>query len=134
MLFLQQQIEEQAAYVTDQLDEGTAADFLTYPSNGGLTEVESASLEKLRKDPILKSALRKIIADSAAGVLFELFNLIDGTIDPEEHLGEWSSISLVDTTEAITAPAEMLHDELYAKYGEWQELRPEKNWRLDSLE
>ena len=132
MLFLQQKIEENAEYIADELDKGNNTDFLTYPPNGGLTEKESLSLEKLKSDPNLKSALRKILADNSAGVLFELLNVIDGTADPDEKLGKWTEISFVDKTEDLAENADMLHDALYSKYWDWRKIRPNKDWKLDT--
>jgi hypothetical protein len=127
MLFLQQKIEESADYLADELEKGNSTDFLFYPPNRGLTKMEVSSLEKLKKDPILKSALRKILADNSAGVLFELLNVIDGTSDPDENLGKWTEISFVDKTDALAENTEMLHDELYSKYWDWKKIRPEKS-------
>ena len=132
MLFLQQKIEENAEYVADELEKGNSTDFLTYPPNGGLTEMEKSSLEKLKNDPILKGALRKVLADNSAGVLFELLNIIDGTSDPDENLGKWTEISFVDKTDELAENTEMLHDELYSKYWDWKKIRPNKNWKLDN--
>lgn len=131
MLFLQQKIEEKAANIVEQIEKGETTDFLTYPPNGGLTEEENLSLQKLKNDATFKNALRKILADNSAGVLFELLNVIDGTSDPDEELGEWSEISLVDKTDEIEENPEMLHNELYSKYWDWKEIRPNKNWMLD---
>lgn len=71
MIFLQQKIEENAEYIAKELANGISTDFLTYPPNRGLTETEKLSLEKIKNDPNLESALRKILADNSAGVLFE---------------------------------------------------------------
>jgi hypothetical protein len=134
MMFLQQRIEENAEFVAEELNKGTSADFVTYPPSGGLTESEKPSLEKLKNDPNLKSALRKILADNSARVLFELLNIIDGTSDPDENLGKWTEISFADKTEEIAGNAEMLHDKLYSKYWDWEKIRPTKNWKLDNFE
>ena len=132
MLFLHQKIEEDAEYVADELEKGNLTKFLTYPPNGGLTELEESSLNKLKNDPILKSALRKILADNSAGVLFELLNIIDGTSDPDENLGKWTEISFVNKTDELTENPEMLHDQLYSKYWDWKKIRPIKKWKLDN--
>lgn len=134
MIFLQQKIEENAEYIANELTNGNSTDFLTYPPNGGLTETEKSSLGKLKNDPNLESALRKILADNSAGVLFELLNLIDGTSDPDESIGKWTEISFVDKTDEIAENAEMLHDVLYSKYWDWKKIRPNKNWKLDNYE
>ena len=55
MLFLQQKIEENAEYISDELEKGSSTDFITYPPNGGLTEKENLSLNKLKNDPDLKA-------------------------------------------------------------------------------
>ena len=68
MIFLQQKIEENAEYIANELTNGDSTDFLTYPPNGGLTEAEESSLGKIKNDPNLESALRKILADNSAGV------------------------------------------------------------------
>jgi hypothetical protein len=44
MLFIQQKIEESADYLADELEKGNSPDFLSYPPNGGLTEMEVSSL------------------------------------------------------------------------------------------
>jgi hypothetical protein len=131
MLFLQQKIEENAEYIANEIINGSSTDFLTYPPNGGLTNSEIKALEKLQNNLNLESALRKILADNSAGVLFELLNIIDGTSDPDERLGKWTEISFVDKTEALDKSADMLHDELYSKYWEWKKIRPNKSWKLD---
>ena len=134
MIFLQQKIEENAEYVANELTNGNSTDFLTYPPNGGLTESEKLSLEKIKNDSTLESALRKVLADNSAGVLFELLNIIDGTSEPDENIGKWTEISIVDKTDEIAENAEMLHDELYSKYWDWKKIRPNKSWKLDNYE
>ncbi len=89
---------------------------MTYPPNGGLTEIEESSLERLKDDPILKSALRKILADNSAGVLFELLNVIDGTSDLDENFGKCTGISFVNKADELFKYGKMLYDELYSKY------------------
>jgi hypothetical protein len=79
LLSANQKIEENAEFVSVKIDQGGEMDFVTYPPNCGFTEQENLSLEKLKNDPHLKSALRKILADNSAGVLFDLFNILDGT-------------------------------------------------------
>jgi len=134
MITLHQKIEEYADYTTDKLDKGETSDLLAYPPNCGLTEKESLALGKLKSDPNLKNALRKIFANNSASVLFDLMNLLDGTTDPDENNGKWTEISFVDKTENIEENAEMLHDNFFATYRDWKEVRPNKNWKLDNLE
>ena len=66
--------------------------------------------------------------------LFELLNIIDGTSEPDENIGKWTEISIVDKTDEIAENAEMLHDELYSKYWDWKKIRPNKSWKLDNYE
>ncbi len=134
MLNLHQKIEEYAEQTSDNLDVGKTENLLVYPPNCGLTENEILSLEKLQSDPNLKSALRKILADNSAGVLFDLMNLVDGTTEPDDNLGEWTEIAFVDKTESIEENAEMLHDNFFATYWDWKKVRPNKKWKLDNLE
>lgn len=134
MMFLQQKIEDYADHFSEHLEKGIPEDFITYPPNGGLTEEEHLSLLELKGHPVLKSAMRKLMADNAAGVLFELMNLIDGTIYPDEELGEWTEISLVDRTDDIEDNEELFHDELYGKYWDWRDIRPDKSWKLDNYD
>ena len=131
MLFLQQKIEEHAEFSSEQLVTNSNTDFLTYPPNGGLTNNEILSLQKLKDDSILKSALRKVFANNSAGVIFDLLNVIDGTSDPDENLGKWTMVSIIDQTMDIEETGGMLHDDLYDKYWDWRNIRPKKGWKLD---
>ncbi|SFQ18957.1 hypothetical protein SAMN04515668_1316 [Hymenobacter arizonensis] len=78
----------------------------------------------------MKLALRKVLADCAANVVFDLLNLIDGTTDPKQ--GQWSEVVLVDKP-AYDEHREFLHDEFFGAYWDWQVIRPDKTWRLDLL-
>jgi hypothetical protein len=134
MLSLHQKIEKYATDTSKNLNNGEIKDLLVYPPNCGFNEKEIQSLNKIKDDPNLKSALRKILADNTAGVLFELMNLIDGTTDPDEDLGEWTEIAFVDKSEKIEENMDMLHDTFYSTYWDWKEIRPEKKWKLDNHE
>ena len=134
LLSANQKIEENAEFVSDRLDQGGEMDFVTYPPNCGFTEEENLSLEKLKNDPHLKSALRKILADNSAGVLFDLFNIIDGTSEPDEKFGKWTEICFVDKTDELAEDLDFLHDELGSVYWDWKELRPDKGWKLDTYD
>ena len=131
MLAIHQKIEKYADYVADKLNNGETTDLLTYPPNCELTDNEKQALEKLKNDQDLKSALRKILADNSAGVIFELMNYLDGTADPDENLGDWTEIAFVDRTEEIEPPNDMLHDNFYSTYWDWKEIRPNSDWTLD---
>ncbi|MCX2763124.1 hypothetical protein [Aquimarina muelleri] len=134
LLSANQKIEENAEYVSDRLVNGGEMDFVTYPPNCGFTQEENLSLEKLKNDPNLKSALRKILADNSASVLFDLFNIIDGTSEPDEKFGEWTEICFVDKTDELAEDLYFLHDKLGSAYWGWRELRPDKGWKPDIYE
>ncbi|TAJ05047.1 hypothetical protein DMA11_23655 [Marinilabiliaceae bacterium JC017] len=131
MITLHQKIEEYADVTSDLVLNGEIAENLTYPPNNGLTQSELKELEKLKNNKILKSALRKVFADNSAGVLFELMNLIDQTTDPDEDLGEWAGLSLIDFDEEIEENDEMLHDTFSESYWDWKEKRQNNDWQLD---
>ncbi len=134
MLTLHQKIEEYAESVSDNLNKGMTEDLFVYPPNCGLTEEENESLKKIKDDPILKRALRKILADNSAGVLFDLMNLIDGTTEPDKNLGNWTEISFVDKKNEMEENSEMLHDTFFSTYWDWKDIRPNKEWVLDQLD
>ena len=107
---------------------------LVYPPNNGFTVKEMNYANKLitnGEDGL--NALRKILADSIACGLFELFNLIDGTSDPEKDSWEKDGISLIDKDGSIEDNNEMLHDALFEKYWDWKKSRKQK-WKLDTIE
>ena len=89
-------------------------------------------MEKLKNDHDLKSALRKILADNSAGIVFDLMNIIDGTADPDEDLGKWTEVALVDQLDDIEPNDDMLHDSFFSTYWNWKEVRPNKGWALDT--
>lgn len=134
MLSLHKKIEEYSDYLSTQIDNGNPVEHVTYPPKNGFTSDEIDSLKLLSSNPLLKNALRKLVADNIAGVLFDFFNYIDGTGDPEEELGKWTELSFVDKTDNIEQPTEMLHDKFYETYWYWRKIRPNKEWKLDNYE
>lgn len=124
-------IEDQVADIAHKLVRGVVED-VTYPPNGGFTADEFRALQALHecRTPALESAFRKLMADAAAGVVFELFCLIDGVGDPQNFAGDWETYQI---TAARDDRHEMLHDEFYATYWDWRDLRS-KPWRLDIVE
>jgi|SRR5690606_29946676 len=91
---------------------------ITYPPNGELTDAEKEELKKLSNNPVLKSAFKKITADAAAAVTFDIFCLIDGVTDPTN---EWTGIKLEDINENEEHESEeMLHDKFYDTFYEWK--------------
>lgn len=79
-LDLHQIINEYSEETSQEIFNNTTE--LIYPPNTKFSDAERAELIKLAGNHILKSALKKIIADSSYLVLFSLFNHIDGTTDP----------------------------------------------------
>lgn len=136
MLDLNQDIEEYTEATVKNIIEDKNFDFLTYPPNSGLTDLEKQELNKLDNNEHLKNALRKVIADNSAGIVFNMLNIIDGTTDPKLMYDEWTGIKLVDQdlNEDADEFQDMLHDSFYESYWKWRELRGDKNWKLDTYE
>lgn len=136
LLDLNQDIEEYAEATVKNIIEDKNFDFLTYPPNGGLTDLEKQELNRLDNNEHLKNALRKVIADNSAGVIFGMLNLLDGTTDPKHMLAEWTGVKLIDQEHNDNGEEfqDMLHDGFYESYWQWRELRGDKNWKLDTYE
>jgi hypothetical protein len=133
MVHLHQTIERQAVSVTDNLLNGEYNRLAIYPPDGGLTSSEIEALEVIKGNEGLRSTLRKILANNSAFVLFDLFNIIDGTGDPDAAIGEWSEVVIIDRPEDYIEDHEMLHDEFFSTYEDWKAIRPETDWSLDNL-
>ena len=133
MIHLHQTIEQQTVNVTDDLLNGEYSKLAIYPPNGGLTAREIEALEILKGNEGMRSALRKILADNSAAVLFDLFNVIDGTGDPDPATGEWSEVVIIDRPDDYAENHEMLHDEFFSTYDEWKAKRSDTDWSLDNL-
>ncbi|PHN06978.1 hypothetical protein [Flavilitoribacter nigricans] len=134
LLDIHQDIEEYAdAFATKVLDEKNL-DFLTYPPNCGFTDRERAELQKLAGNDDLKNAFRKLLADHAAGIVFNILNLFDGTGFPKNDEDEWTGIKLVDEepVESATPVDDWLHDKFYETYWDWKAIRGHKGWQLDT--
>ena len=130
LIAVNQMIEEQAAGCAQTVFLGQEAP-LVYPPNGGFTTEEAKALQSLRGNEPLQAALRKLLADCAAGVVFDLLNLLDGTADPKQ--GQWGGVVLVDALTNDDEQREFLHDGLFDAYWDWREIRPDKTWQLDLL-
>ena len=130
---LHQSIEEAANFAANDLNNGQTNQLISYPPNGGLTDKEKEALEQLKGNDVLRDALRKVFASNSASVLFELFNIIDGTGDPDPEIGEWSEVMLVDMPEDFDEHVEFLHDDFYETYWKWREKR-NANFKLDLLD
>jgi len=96
LLDLNQDVEEYAEATVKNIIEDKNFDVLTYPPSNGLTDLEKAELNKLDNNEDLKSALRKVIADNSAGIIFNMLNLLDGTGSPKLHYDNWTGVKLFD--------------------------------------
>lgn len=136
LLDLNQEIEEYAEATVKNVIEDKSFDFLTYPPNNGLTDLEKSELNKLDNNEHLKNALRKIIADNSAGIIFNMLNLFDGTGSPKHMHNEWTGIKLIDEEPNEDEPEfqDTLHDGFFETYWEWKKIRGDKNWKLDTYE
>jgi hypothetical protein len=93
---------------------------LTYPPNVDLTAEEIAALKTIVPSDNLKNALKKILADNSAAVMFNLFNNIDGTTDPKNNSDNWTGVKLIDLDPDDDEDSEnFLHDEFYSTYWDW---------------
>jgi hypothetical protein len=134
LIHLHKSIEESANTNANHIIHGRLNQLINYPPNGGLTEKEIDALEELKGKEELKSALRKILASTTADVFFDIFNIIDGTADPDPGTGKWTEVMLVDKPEDLDEDVEFLHDDFYGTYWDWKEKRQNTNWSLDKLE
>ncbi len=135
MLDMHQDIEEYADATVKELLDSKQFDFLVYPPNCGLNPDEINALKGISANPHLRSGLRKIIADNSAGIIFNLFNLIDGTGHPKnDDKNEWKELKLVDEdwNENEKVVDDWLHDKFFASYWDWKDKRTETEWRLDT--
>lgn len=133
LLDIHQDIEEYADTLVTNILDKKDFDFLTYPPNCGLTELEIKELRKLENNENLKNALRKVIADNSAGIVFNMLNLIDGTGFPKNDNDDWTGIKLIDEepNEKSEPVDDWLHDQFYETYWEWKKIRGDKKWKLD---
>jgi len=134
LLCIHQVIEQQAERTANQLSEADLTDLVIYPPRGGLTKDEEQALMQFKSDNNLRTALRKILADNSAAVVFELLKLIDGNAAPDDELGAWTGVRLADLEEDSLEEKELLYDNFFETYKEWKNVRPEKGWALDTVD
>lgn len=130
MMHLHKCIEEQANHAANNILHGRSGQLTSYPPNGGFTPEEKEALTSLVGNEPLKSALRKAIASSSANVLFDLFNILDGTGNPDPGTGAWSEVMVVDVPEDFDEDMDMLHDHFFESYWLWRKKR-KADWKLD---
>lgn len=136
LLDTHQDIEEYADTLVTNILDKKEFDFLTYPPNCGLTELEIDELKKLDNNEHLKNALRKVIADNSAGIIFNMLNLFDGTGFPKNDNDNWTGLKVIDEepNENSEPVDDWLHDKFYETYGDWKKIRGDKKWKLDTHE
>lgn len=134
LLDIHQDIEEYADTLVTNIFDKKDFSFLTYPPNNGLTELEIEELKKLDNNEHLKSALRKVIADNSAGIIFNMLNLFDGTGFPKNDNDDWTGLKVIDEepNENSEPVDDWLHDKFYETYWDWKKIRGDKNWKLDT--
>lgn len=135
LLDINQDIEEYTELTVKNIIDEKKFD-LIYPPNNGLTDLEQAELNKLNNNEHLKNALRKILADNTAQVIFNMLNLLDGTGSPKLHYDKWTGVKLTDEEfDGDTEPfADTLHDCFFETYWEWKKVRGDKSWKLDTYD
>ena len=126
-------IETCADAMARSLEAGGELPKLSYPPNAGLTEDEAAALRALELDSRAVAGLRKLTADAISSCLFTLFNLLDGTGEPEGFDEYWPAFSLVEESDDDEV-VEMLHDTFFDTYWNWRRVRPDPGWKLDTLD
>lgn len=123
LLHLHKTIEESANNTANDILAGRVNHIIDYPQNGGLNETEKRALNELKGNEEIRNALRKLFASNCASVLFDFFNIIDGTGDPDPRTGNWEEVMIVDMPENFDEHIEFLHDHFYDTYWKWKEKR-----------
>jgi hypothetical protein len=134
LLDTHQDIEEYADTLVTNILDKKEFDFLTYPPNCGLTDLEIDELKKLDNNEHLKNALRKVIADNSASIIFNMLNLFDGTGFPKNDNDDWTGLKVIDEepNENSEPVDDWLHDKFYETYWDWKKIRGDKKWKLDT--
>jgi hypothetical protein len=129
LLDINEDIEEYAEATVKNIIEEKNFDIMLYPPNNGLTDQEKAALSKLDNNEHLKNALRKMIANNTAEVVFNILNLLDGTASPKKGSDDWTGVKLVDEDDSISMEPfqDTLHDKFMEVYWDWKKLRGNKS-------
>ncbi|RZM23833.1 MAG: hypothetical protein EOO88_24880 [Pedobacter sp.] len=135
LLDLNRNIELYADRGVDMIFSASDRSNINFPPNGGLTESESKQLDLIGANEDLKSAIRKIIANASAGVVFQLLTVVDGVATPDNAGPDWTGLKLIDEdfSEVSGDYGDMLHDSFFESYWPWLEQRPPNTWKLDNL-
>ena len=96
-----------------------------------MTDLEKQELNKLDNNENLKNALRKVIADNSAGIIFNMLNLFDGTGSPKQMHNEWTGVKLIDEEPNENEPE--FKDEHYGKLGSAKRDKLEKGFEAFKL-
>jgi len=103
---------------------------LTYPYGRRLTPAETETLDRLSGIPEAVRAVRGIVAAAVAGPVYDLLSMIDGAREPEGWEISWRPFEIRGTAEG-SAPG-TLHTGFRETFEEWQRLRPDPGWSLES--
>jgi hypothetical protein len=103
---------------------------LTYPLGRRLTTAEAETLHRLIGTPEAVRAVRRIVAAAVAGPVYDLLSMIDGAREPEGWEISWRSFEIRGVAEG-SAPG-TLHTAFRETYEEWQRVRPDPGWSLES--
>lgn len=136
LLDTHQDIEEYADTLVNNILYKKDFNFMAYPPNCGLTVPEIEELNKLGNNEHLRNALRKVIADNSAAIVFNMLNLFDGTGFPKNDNNDWTGIKLIDEEpdESAEVVDDWLHDKFFETYWDWRKIRGDKGWKLDTYE
>jgi hypothetical protein len=118
-------IEEVATFTIEMLGNSSQDIDLTYPPNNTLTPEEKIAIQGLVLPDAARSALKKIILDTASVPIFRLFSLMDGVTDPEtDEIEVW--LGLTFCPKSVDEETEdndlMLHDKLFESYWEYKKV------------
>lgn len=69
-------------------------------------------------------------------VIFNMMNVLDGTGAPKLKYDEWTGAKLIDEEADENAEPfnDTLHDAFFDTYWEWEKMRGDKPWKLDTHE
>lgn len=108
----------------DESLEESLASLVDYPPTDcspALSRAEHESIAKLALPTTTREALEKLVKDAIASAFFRFFCLVDGVADPSFTTIEcWLGARIAAP---LDQDREMLHDEFYASYWRYLEVR-----------